>query len=72
LWRAAEPETAVAADRCRGADPNAPSLLFAEGVRVEARSGWAGRPVKWREVEVRIGFYLSVGDPGAGSRPMAD
>ena len=42
-----------------GADPMAPALLIAEGVRVQCeRGGWAGQPTKAREVEVRVTYYL--------------
>ena len=50
LWRLA---TAV------GADPDAPALLVAEGVRVAcARGGWAGKKAQARRVDVRVTYYL--------------
>jgi hypothetical protein len=49
LWRLA---AAVAAD------PLAPAMLVAEGVRAERARGWAGRKARARGVEVRVTFYL--------------
>jgi hypothetical protein len=50
LWRLV---TAV------GANPDAPALLVAEGVRVEfERGGWVGQKARSRGVDVRVTYYL--------------
>jgi hypothetical protein len=41
------------------ADPSAPALLIAEGVRVECvRGGWVGSGRKARGVDVRVTYFL--------------
>jgi len=41
-----------------GANPDAPVLLVAEGVRVVFERGWVGRGTKSRAVTVKATYYL--------------
>jgi hypothetical protein len=41
-----------------GANPDAPALLVAEGVRVICERGWVGSRTKARGVDVRATYYL--------------
>jgi hypothetical protein len=49
LWKLA---TALAAN------PDAPALLVAEGVRVACERGWVGSRAKARNVTVKVTYYL--------------